>query len=227
MQVTATVTVNIPGLERYQKAIRAQLISGVDGPVNKALRNWARRYRSFVQRRFVTYSRGGGDWPPLSPLTIARRRKGRGNTLAARMRKGDFRSAADRRISSVKIKHSSTGKSRLEIKRPKPIKLNKPITGPAVAILRDTGSLFNALAPTLTPPPGSINKFIPGGIEVGYGGGSGHPSGGVTIAELAYWHQTGAGNLPVRQIIVDPDAETLDGMRADMQRALDDQSKST
>lgn len=26
---------------------------------------WAARYRSFLQLRFVRYSRGGGDWPPL------------------------------------------------------------------------------------------------------------------------------------------------------------------
>lgn len=217
--VTATVNVNIPGLERYQKRINEQLNSGVDGPVQRALFQWAVRYRSFIQRRFNTYARGGGDWAPLSPLTIARRRKGK-SARSKRMAKGDFRSAADRRISSVKIKHRKSGKSYLAIKRRKPIK-KKPqtVSATSVAILRDTSSLFNALAPVITAPAGSVNKIIPGGIEVGYGGASQHNSNGITIAELAYWHQTGAGNLPVRQIIVDPDSATILGMVTDMQRA--------
>lgn len=41
----------------------------------KVFRQWAARYRSFVQLRFDKYSKGGGSWPPLKPATIARRRK--------------------------------------------------------------------------------------------------------------------------------------------------------
>lgn len=39
---------------------------------------WAARYRGFIQERFDTYSKGGGDWAPLAPSTIKARRKGRG-----------------------------------------------------------------------------------------------------------------------------------------------------
>lgn len=91
------------------------------------------------------------------------------------------------------------------------------------SILRDTNTLFTALTPTLNAPSGSINKLIEGGIEVGYGGGGSHP-GGPTISELAYWHQTGAGNNPVREIIVQPDAATIRGMVEDMQKAVDAES---
>lgn len=86
------------------------------------------------------------------------------------------------------------------------------------SILRDTGTLFNTMAPQISAPPGSINRLIRDGIEVGYGGSASHP-GGPTIAQIAYWHQTGAGNNPKREIIVEPDAATVRGMLSDMRRA--------
>lgn len=48
------------------------------GHLKKALKRWVVRYRSFLQERFAKESKGGGTWPPLSPKTIASRRKGKG-----------------------------------------------------------------------------------------------------------------------------------------------------
>lgn len=205
-QLSVAIEVNLPGLERFQKQIRAQIDSGASGPIDKCFNQWAVRYRAFVQRRFNTYARGGGNWPPLSPATIRRRRKPAKRTKAKRVRitkKGEV----DKRFK----------------KRVQP----EPVAGRQVAILRDTGSLFNALAPSISPPVGSVNNRIAGGIEVGYGGNAQHGADGVTIAELAFWHQTGAGHLPVREIIVEPDAATVAGMVLDMQRAVDEQSESS
>ncbi len=42
----------------------------------KIFKQWAFVYRTFVRRRFDTYSRSMGNWPSLSPKTIARRRTG-------------------------------------------------------------------------------------------------------------------------------------------------------
>lgn len=42
---------------------------------NRVMKIIAARYRSAMQRRFTTYSRGGGDWKALKPSTVKRRRK--------------------------------------------------------------------------------------------------------------------------------------------------------
>lgn len=156
VDVKTDISVKIPGLRRFHNQVK----SG-GGHIRKAFNQWALRYRSFVQRRFDKFSRGGGDWPDL------------------KYRDG--------------------------------------------SILRDTNTLFTALAPTLSPPAGTVNNPIEYGVEVGYSGTATHP-GGATIPQIAFWHQTGAGNLPVRKIIVPPDAATIRGMVSDMQRALDVES---
>lgn len=121
-------------------------------------------YRSFAQRRFSKYSRGGGNWKPLKASTIRRRRKG----------------------SSV--------------------------------ILRDTGRLFSALSPTVKSA-GWFEERRRNTLTVGYGGGAPH-SGKTTISEIASYHQTGAGHLPKRELIVEPDAPTLNRMTKAVTDAL-------
>lgn len=148
MQPTGEVTVDLSLMDNYEREIPA---------INRAVfAKWAVRYRSFTQRRWNRFARGGGDWAPL------------------KYRKG--------------------------------------------SILRDTSTMFAAMAPTITPPAGSVNQFHPDGVVVGFGGGASHP-GGPSILQIAIWHQTGAGNNPVREIIVLPDEQTLVGMRADMAKA--------
>lgn len=149
MKIKPEVTVKLTGLRVFSKKL--------DARKRQAFAKWNLRYRAYIQKRWVKYSRGGGDWPAL------------------KYRKG--------------------------------------------SILRDTSTLFAAMAPTLSPPPGSIASIKHNGVIVGFGGGGSHP-GGPTISELAYWHHTGAGNLPERELIVEPDETTLKGMRADMDRVL-------
>lgn len=38
----------------------------------------AKKYESFIKRRFKRYSRGSGNWKPHSPATIRQRKKGKG-----------------------------------------------------------------------------------------------------------------------------------------------------
>jgi len=92
-------------------------------------------------------------------------------------------------------------------------------------LLRDTSLLFYALQAKFTGAGGQWEQAIPGGIEVGYGGDAVHKDAGgkggkATIADIAMFHQTGAGNLPVREIIVDPDPPTITGMIKDLTLAL-------
>lgn len=61
---------------------RDKIVSNA-GFVKIALKQWAAIYRGFVQERFDKFSKGGGNWKPLAPSTIAGRRKGGGVGLVA------------------------------------------------------------------------------------------------------------------------------------------------
>lgn len=128
----------------------------------KVFLQWAARYRGFVRERFVLFSRGGGDWPPLK-----------------RKRKRGARSRA--------------------------------------ALLRDTGTLFGALDIQFTGKPGQLQRIIPDGIQVGFGGPAKHPKAKISVAQLAAIHHSGVG-VPKREIIVDPPKKVTDAMAGDVER---------
>lgn len=81
IEVTAKVTVDLKPLRRFASEIEKDLTQNGNGEVAKALSKWAVRMRGFLQKRFASLSRGGGEWPPLSPRTIAGRRKGSSSIL--------------------------------------------------------------------------------------------------------------------------------------------------
>lgn len=179
----ASVRLNLEPLKRFAAAISADLRLKGNGPVRRAMREWAARYRSFAQLRFDRFSKGGGDWAPLKESTKRRRRKARKGRL-----KGATRT---------------------------------------FSILRDTGLMFQALNPTWDRKPGALQQDISFGVRVGYGGASKHPGGKATIADIAGFHDTGAGNLPKRLIIDNPDAKTLTAMAGDMERGLGQMARIT
>lgn len=74
---TPTVTLKLDGLRKFARG----LSNGKSQAIVKTLKQWKVRYLSFAQRRFDIFSKGGGDWPPLAPSTIARR-KGKGIGVA-------------------------------------------------------------------------------------------------------------------------------------------------
>lgn len=58
--------------------VDAAKLMTLDSPARrKVYKQWAARFRSFLQLRFDKFSRGGGNWPRLKKQTIARRRTGR------------------------------------------------------------------------------------------------------------------------------------------------------
>jgi len=122
-------------------------------PLRRAFRVVAQMYRSFLKRRFVRLSKGGGEWPPLK---------------------------TPRKIGAIEY----------------------------ARVLWDTGVLIGALDPTFANLPGQLEADLRDGIRVGFGGPGRHPKGLATIADIAGFHQVGAGDLPIRRIIVDPDIST-------------------
>lgn len=75
------IKTNLSGLKKFGAEFNKQLHNGAAGPINDMLKQWAARYKSFVQLRFDKHSKGGGDWPTLSPFTIAQRRQGSSTIL--------------------------------------------------------------------------------------------------------------------------------------------------
>jgi len=69
------------------------------------------------------------------------------------------------------------------------------------AVLRDTGLLLAALSPSWTGKPGAKQKNTRDGVIVGFGGPARHGNSRASIADIASFHQVGAGVLPVREII--------------------------
>lgn len=91
---------------------------------------------------------------------------------------------------------------------------------PKYAILVDRlGTIPKAMIPFQS---GNLFKYISGGVRVGFGGGTKHPDGKATIADIARFHNIGAGRrLPKRQILHVPNA-TLNGkMMNDLRRGID------
>lgn len=162
--ITGNVIIRLKGLKQFKSDVTQ---NQSEGPIRTAIRQWGFRYRGAMQERFVKFSRGGGNWPPLK----YKRKRG-------------------------------------ERKR--------------AAILRDTNTMFGALNPAFISAPGQYQEDISWGIKVGYGGPSGYVKGksAATVADVAEFHQTGAGHLPVRKTIVIPEPRVINSMANDMQRAL-------
>lgn len=93
------------------------------------------------------------------------------------------------------------------------------------SILRDTGTLFAALNTRFTGKPGQVEKDIPFGIRVGIGGSGKHPSGSITVAKIASFHQLGKGRLPKRQIIVEPSTGAIKRMSEILTNAMQQTAK--
>jgi len=187
--LSGSVEIKIEGLNRF----RSMLDQNPPPPaVATCLKQWAARYRGFVQRRFDRMSKGG-EWKALSPKTIARRRKGKTNAKGT--------------------KSGRVGKKRA--------KAMADAGGGNVAILRDTGLLFAALNPTFNSI-GGLEQVDGFSITVGYGGPAKHTGKGghISIADLAAIHDQGLGHVPKREIIVPPDEALKAQMAVDGDRAL-------
>lgn len=195
--VQIKVKLNLEPLDRISRSLRRQSLGG-EGPVRDTFRQWAGRWRSFTRQRFDRLSKfGGGEWDALEE-----------STKEARARK----------------KQARGGK-----KHKKGTKVN--IAGRRFSILRDNNLLFGAISQTFARAsktwnkPGGLQEDIKEGIRAGYGGPSLHKDSAgktsvATIADIASFHQTGAGHLPERKIVVSPDDATIRRMNGDLERGV-------
>jgi len=210
--IRVQVKVDLGALHRFGGTVSAGLSgSGAAGALEDWRKQAAARISAFETRRFNQYSRGGGDWPALAISTIRARRK-------AAYGRGGKGGGSGGGIGS----RSSLGRVTTPAAKAKygPLGYLKAAGGRTVSILVDTGILKNAVS---VGGAGNSVKRLPNGLSYGFnytphmgGGGKSHP----TIGQLAAWHQTGAGNLPVRVVLGPPDAQTVRGITGDLQLAV-------
>jgi hypothetical protein len=188
--------------ERYNGDVLNGLRAGAQSPLRDAMRKWAARYMGFIRRRFVTYSRGGGNWKPLAPTTVQRR----ATKTQAQRRKLDKRVQKIMRTTRVDDKGAGTFEA---------IRRNL-ISSTPIAILIDVGRMRDALA---LGGPGNVVQDIDAGVRCGIGDAP-SAAAGLTVGQLARIHHAGSGRIPARPIIVPPDEATLSGMRRDVDQAM-------
>lgn len=157
---------------------------GATPEIDEMRRQWMAIYSAFVRRRFNTFARGGGDWPPLALATVRARRRGRrppgGRTSRVRLRDGTEGIVPG--AYSILI---DTGvlQGALQIGAP----------GNTAAGVKD-GITFG-FGGALHRPKG--------------GKGAGTP-----LSVIAAAHDLGTGRVPKRMILAPPDARTVRSLQA-------------
>jgi len=201
--IAVNVVNNTSRLDRLQDSINASLIGGAPGPIREAFCVWAEIYRSDMQERYKTFSRGGGTWPPLARSTIVARARRPLTRLRHSFLQGDI---TEEQYKKRLPKAASAARRNKKRWLTEPGSPEASIVLGMVTILIDTGTLMATLSPKLGRP-GQYENHIPYGIQVGFGGPGQHPKGKATIADIAVFHQFGRGHNPVREILVDPSAD--------------------
>jgi len=176
--------VDIRGLTKFVKGIKAGSQIAGTGPIDNMLKAWGSRYMKFVRQRFVKFSRGGGDWKPLAASTKKARR-------GSKRRKT--------RSSRAKTKTTSRGSG-------KKFAILKDTATLLKALSQgNPGNLFKRVK-------GGIQVGFGGSAK--YPKKKGKKGSTAKIADVAVAHNTGGKNLPQRQILAKPDAKTIAAMKA-------------
>lgn len=118
--------------------------------------------------------------------------------------------------STIRKRRHGKGKGKAFAKAVRSVHGGPSVISGSPSILRDTGLLFAALG----GGPGSLEEHVPGGVRVGFGGSARHGSSPATIADIAEIHDTGGGHVPQREILVEPDDQTIALMVDDLERAI-------
>lgn len=65
MIIKTTIRLSLRGMNKFTSILERGLSPSGSGPADKFLKRVGARYLTFVRKRFLSYSRGGGNWPPL------------------------------------------------------------------------------------------------------------------------------------------------------------------
>ena len=239
------VQVSLNRMKRFQRLLKLGLGRPGVPAVDAMYTQWGSRYSAFIRRRFDQFSRGGGDWPPLAASTIYARSRSPIRRINKAFRAGDITSAQrDIKLAAARGRLGlSLGRARQVAARINNDLARGRITGrqatsrlarvasgyarraqltlnASVSILRDTGTLMNALS---IDAPGNVMRRNGPQLLFGIGGPDLHPGGHATIGRIAAYHNYGGaipGRPPRRVIITEPTKEVRAGMRGDAQRMV-------
>lgn len=206
------VDIQTAGADALWREFGQQSSGQWSGPLDDMYRQWGARYLGFTRRRFVSASRGDGTWAPLSKSTIRARRAGKVKAVDGKRVSGIGK--AKTKAGQLRILRGQVAKRRLHSVTADAIA--ESIMGGA-AILRDTGTLLNALT---IGSPGNLLERIEGGVRVGYAATSHAGAKGLTVQEIAGFHNTGGGRLPQRLILAEPSPDVVAAMIGDTRRAM-------
>lgn len=303
--IEANVNFDFGPLWMYLSQVEGAIADPMNGPLAGTFKAWGEIYRSFIKKRFIDNSRGGGDWAPLKLRSLLGRKRNSAlrkkikNRLITQVKvnygKKSVTHILNRKVKPPKAKKTPKAKrpkrppkirvkdmdseqllkhgkqkaargkkrqiARARAKKglppvgPKKTKLKTRAkrtlrkTGKAVAssskklrksltsarktfksslknlfkkgkkkrsktvetkanVLVDTGTLRNSLAPMMALTLGAFQKNAPGGVKLGWDGGS-HPGSKLTVGRLMAIHNFGEGRMPKRQIVVGPDDATI------------------
>lgn len=170
------------GMFAFINRLSNRLDAAKPGTMQSGLHQAAERYLGFTRRRYVSLSKGSGEWPDLAL-----------STKVSRMR--SISPAGNKHAGPLMLTYEKLLK-----KQQKGIKDHRVTRKELAAarhfdILRDTGALLNSLS---TGAPGYLEESMPDGIRIG------------TRVRYARFHQSPSipGRPPMRRIMVEPDSTT-------------------
>lgn len=237
--MNATVTVDISKALRVPEGLKAAVVAQLEnngpGPYTDMKTQWGSIYQGAMLRNFDTASRGGGDWAPLTLDTILNRKAGKGGGTRREQRasaRGQLRGVRDTKAArasgaTLSIRNRQQLKNNLKAnlhnersasKRTKIKNKIAALTGSAgTTILKDSGQLRMSLS-----IGGNGFQVTRGRASITMGFASiPHKGSGATLAQIASWHNDGAGHNPKRTILIAPDASVVRRMAAAAQVATD------
>lgn len=196
------VVINMEGLKDLAEQVRALHPRGGGGAGDNAfrrmLRQWGVRYLEFVRRRYLRLSRSGGgaDWRPLSPLTIAKRRRGRPGSSSVRAPGGGRRFVEGVGQAAILVDTASLFAA-----------LNIGAPG-SLFQFTEHGTVRVGFGPVPHKDRDGGSSMTFAQLAVIHNFGAKSSINGVPVV------------IPARPILVAPDRATLDGMLSDAQRAV-------
>ncbi len=185
------VRISTEGIDKLLKILRQGQFGA--GPIYDMFRQWTARYSAFVRRRFVKFSRGGGDWKPLKASTI-------------RARRGPIRRRT--RSSRARTKTTTRGSAGTVAILRDTGTLFKALT------IGAPGNLHVRIKNGVRYGFGGPARYTRRGRRKKAGGQA-------TISDIGVFHNSGAGRNPKRLILAEPDARTLAAMKRDTTAAVD------
>lgn len=189
-------------------------------------------YRADMQKRFIEQSDGGKEWPYLKQLrnrnkTKSLKKKTKKARDVVKSVKASQKRATQANISLENATKKANKKNTLKALKASARSANSSLkrnvkkmvkTGAVETIresageiqrqkiLRDTGQLFNSLSPSpsMTKKTVTENKASTSIRLSFHFPKDRHKESDVTVSDIASWNHFGAGNLPVRRILVEP-----------------------